>query len=82
MVRTRHGIAAQQEAAWFAGGDEAMQKEAAVTQGEHDLAGPNVFERAACDLDHIARPKSWQHAFPVNLQTQMAASTQSVCGQS
>jgi len=69
MVRTRHGITTQQEAAWLAGSDEAMQKEAAVTQGEHDLARPNVFERTACDLDHIAWPKSRQHAFPVDSQT-------------
>jgi hypothetical protein len=46
-----------------------MQKQATVPQGEHDLAGPDVFGRTACDLDHIARPKSWQHAFPVNSQT-------------
>jgi len=49
--------------------DEAMQEEATFTPGEHDLAGPDVFERAAFDLDHIARPKSGQHAFPVNSQT-------------
>jgi hypothetical protein len=59
-----------------------MQEKAAVTQGEHDLAGPDVFERAACDLDYIARPKSGQHALPVNLQTQTTTATQSVGHQS
>jgi hypothetical protein len=63
-----------------------MQEEAAFTPGEHDLAGPDVCERAARDLDHIARPKSGQHAFPVNLQThalaQTIAATQNVCHQS
>ena len=72
-VRTGHGIAAQQEtvrcAGVIEGADEAMQEEAVFTPGEHDLAGPDVFERATCDLDHIARPKSGQHAFPVNSQT-------------
>jgi|GEM_PF-5968111 hypothetical protein len=41
-----------------------MQKEAAVTQCEHDLAGPDVVERAIGDFDLIARPKTGQHAFP------------------
>jgi hypothetical protein len=59
-----------------------MQEEAAITQGEHDLATPDVFERAACNLDHIARPKSGQHAFPVNPQTQTTAATQGLCHQS
>ena len=68
-VGARHGIAAQQEATWFAGREEAMQKQATVPQGEHDLARPDVFERTACDFDNIARPKSGQHAFPVNPQT-------------
>jgi hypothetical protein len=44
-----------------------MRDQATVPQGEHDLAGPNFFRRAAFDLDDIARPKSRQHAFPVNL---------------
>jgi hypothetical protein len=35
-----------------------MRDKATVTQGEHDLAGPNLFRRAAFDLDDIARPKS------------------------
>jgi hypothetical protein len=85
-IRTRHGIAAQQETAQSAGGgkaaDEAMQEEAAFTLGEHDLARPEVFERAARDLHHIARPNSRQHAFSVNAQMQMTAATQSLCRQS
>jgi hypothetical protein len=72
-VRTGHGIAAQQEAVRcavvIAAADETMQEEAVFTLGKDDLTGPDVFERAACDLNHIARPKSWQHAFPVNSQT-------------
>jgi hypothetical protein len=59
-----------------------MQKEAPVAPCQHDLAGPYVIEQAACDLDHIARPKSGEHAFPVNLQTQMTTATQNVCHQS
>jgi hypothetical protein len=63
-----------------------MQEEAAVTQREHDFAGPNVFEGAARDLDHIARPKSGQHTLPVNAQahalTQTVAATQDFCEQS
>jgi hypothetical protein len=60
-----------------------MQEEAAFTPGEHDLAGPDVIQRAACDLDHIARPKSGQHAFPANAQTdaRSTAATQNVCQQ-
>jgi len=62
-----------------------MQEEAAVTQREHDLAGPDVFERAARDLDHITRPKSGQHTLPVNAQahalTQTVAAMQNVCDQ-
>src|SRR3981189_3214498 len=57
-VGARHGIAAQREATLFAGREEAMQKQATVRQGEHDLARPGVFERTACDFDNIARPKS------------------------
>jgi hypothetical protein len=72
-IGARHGIAAQQEATWFAGvieaGNEAMQKQAPVPQGERDLAWPDVFGRTACDFDNVARPKSGQHAFPVNPQT-------------
>jgi hypothetical protein len=75
-VGARHGIAAQQEATWFAGREEAMQKQATVPQGEHDLAPPDVFGRTACDFDNIARPKSGQHAFPVNPQTRTTAGTQ------
>jgi hypothetical protein len=85
-IGTRHGIAAQQETVQGAGvgktADEAMQEEAAFTLGEHDLARPEVFERAARDLHHIARPKSRQHAFSVNLQMQMTAPTQNLCRQS
>jgi hypothetical protein len=61
---------------------QSMQEEAAITQGEHDLARPDVLERAACDLDHIARAKSGQHAFTVNLQTRTTAAMQSLCQQS
>jgi hypothetical protein len=38
-------------------GDETMQKEAVFTPGEHNLTRLDAFERAAFDLDHIARPK-------------------------
>jgi len=60
-----------------------MQEEAAFTPGEHNVAGPDVFKRATCDLDYIARPKSGQHAFSVNAQTHehITAATQSVCQQ-
>src|ERR1019366_5976935 len=50
-------------------------KEAFVRGGESN--------RDSSDLDHLTRPKSGQHAFPVNAQTQTTASTQSVrhqCG--
>ena len=60
-----------------------MQKKPAVTPRQHDLSGTDLFRRAAFDLDHLTRPKSGQHAFPVNAQTQTTASTQSVrhqCG--
>jgi hypothetical protein len=63
-----------------------MQKQATVPQGEHDLARPDVFGRTACDFDHVARPKSGQHAFPVNSQThaltQATAAKQNICHQS
>jgi hypothetical protein len=61
-----------------------MQEQATVTPGQHDLAGPNLFGRATFDLDHIARPKRWQHAFSANLQThpQTTAAAQNVCHQS
>ena len=75
-VGARHGIAAQQEAIWFAGREEAMQKQATVPQGEHDLARLYVFGRTACDFDHVARPESGQHAFPVDPQTRTTAGTQ------
>jgi hypothetical protein len=55
-----------------------MEEEAVLTQGEHHLAGLDVFGRAACDLDDIAWPKGGQHAFSVNLQAQTAAAAQSV----
>jgi hypothetical protein len=58
-----------------------VQDEAVFTQRKHDLTGADVFGRAAFDLDHGTRPKSGQHTFPVNAQTQMTASTQSVCHQ-
>lgn len=44
-----------------------MQEKAAITPGEHDLAGPEVFDRAASNFDPITRPNSGQHAFSVNL---------------
>jgi hypothetical protein len=81
-VGARHGIATQQKDVRLAGGDKAMQEKAAITPGEHDLTGPEVFERAACDFHQIARPKSGQHAFPVNLQTQTTTETQSFGHQS
>jgi hypothetical protein len=52
-----------------------MEEEAPVPPGEYNLAGPDVFRRAACDLDHVAWPKSGQHAFSVDPQTQTAAET-------
>ncbi|MGB8011263.1 MAG: hypothetical protein WCF68_06605 [Terriglobales bacterium] len=45
-----------------------MQEKASITEGEYDLARPEVRERAACDLDPITGPKHGQHAFPVNAQ--------------
>jgi hypothetical protein len=65
-ITTRHAIAAQQKAISCAGGDQAVQDEAVCTQRQHDLTAPDVFGRAAFDLDHIARPKGRQHAFAVN----------------
>jgi len=85
-IRSRHGIAAQQKTVRSIGvsdaADETMQEEAAFTPGENDLTGPEVFERAACDVHEIARPKSRQHAFSVNAQMQMTALTQSLYRQS
>jgi hypothetical protein len=75
-VGARHGIAAQQEAIWFAGREEAMQKQATIPQGEHDLARLYVFGRTACDFDNVARPESGQHAFPMDPQTGTTAGTQ------
>jgi hypothetical protein len=57
-----------------------MEEEAVLTQGEHHLAGLDVFGRAACDLDDIAWPKGGQHAFSVNLQTQTTAAPQGLRG--
>jgi len=52
-----------------------MQEQAPITPGKHDLTGPDIFERAAFDLDHIARPKGRQHALPMNAQTEALTQT-------
>jgi hypothetical protein len=65
--------------------DETMQEEAAIAHCEHDLPSTDVFERAACDLDHVAWPESGQHALPINLQPNgptQAAATQRLRHQS
>jgi hypothetical protein len=81
-VGSGHGIAAQAEAIGSGASDEAMQEQAAISPGEHDLAGLEIFERATGDLDHVARPKSGQHTFAVNAQTHAAAELQCICQQS
>jgi hypothetical protein len=51
-----------------ASSDKAMYHKTVVTQREHDLTGLYVFERAAFDLNYVARPKGGQHAFTVNFR--------------
>lgn len=84
-VRTGHGISAQHEA-FRLGANETVQKQAAVTQCQHDIAVAEFFEGTACDLDEVARPQSGQHAFSMNAETQARTQTigdpQSVCDQS
>jgi hypothetical protein len=52
-----------------------MEKKTPAAQRKHDLAGPDVFDGAACNLDYMARPKSGQHALPKNTQTQPRTQT-------
>jgi hypothetical protein len=84
-VRTGHGISAEYETVRL-GADETVQKQATVSQRQHDIAVAEFFEGAACDLDDVARPQSGQHAFSMNAETQARAQTigdpQSVCDQS
>jgi hypothetical protein len=64
-----------------------MYDKTVVTLREHDLTGLDVFERAAFDLNYVARPKGGQHAFTVNFPTnklthpRMSAATQNVSHQ-
>jgi hypothetical protein len=55
-----------------------MEEKTPVAQCQHDLAGPDVFKGAACNLDYMARPESGQHALPINTQTH--SRTQTVAG--
>jgi hypothetical protein len=57
-----------------------MQKESAFALRQDDFRRPNVFHRADCDLDHVARPKGGQHALAANAETQVAGLTQSAGG--
>jgi hypothetical protein len=52
-----------------------MQEEAAVTQCKQDLARLDVFVGTGLNLDGIARPKSGQHAFPLNAQAHAGMGT-------
>jgi hypothetical protein len=52
-----------------------MQVEAVFAQRQHDLTRADVFGRATFDLNHVTRPKTGQHTFPANAQTQMTTST-------
>jgi hypothetical protein len=56
-ITTRHGIATEPEAVRSARSDETMKEEAAFAQSQYDFTRPKVIHRAACNLDHIVRPK-------------------------
>jgi hypothetical protein len=84
-VRTGHGISAQYETVRL-GANQTVQKHTTVSQRQHDIAGVEFFEGAACDLDDMARPQSGQHTFSMNPETHPRTQTfgdpQSVCDQS
>src|ERR1039457_5287182 len=45
-----------------------MQEEPSVACGERNFARLKVCQRAVVDLNFIARPKAWQHAFAEDAQ--------------
>jgi hypothetical protein len=65
-----------------------MDHKTVVALREHDLTGLDVFERAAFDLNYVARPKGGQHAFTVNfpanelMHPRTSTATQNVSHQS
>lgn len=59
-----------------------MEEKSATSDRQHDLARRNIFEGASSDLDYIAGPQGWQHAFAVNTQSQSAASAQAIRSES
>jgi hypothetical protein len=50
-----------------------MHHKTVVTLREHDLTSPDVFERTAFDLNHVARPKGGEHALAEHAQTHSSA---------
>jgi hypothetical protein len=60
------GIAAKQKAVRRARRYEPMEHETIVAPREQNIAGLDVFERAAFNLHHITGPKGRQHAFPLD----------------
>jgi hypothetical protein len=65
-----------------------MHHQTVVTPREHDLTDLNVFERAAFNLNYIARPKGGEHAlamdFAANELTHLRTNValQNICHQS
>jgi len=60
------GVAAQNKSIRGARGEEAVQYEARIPQGEDDFAGAGVRGRATLDLHNVTRPKRGQHALAAN----------------
>ncbi|HTR25957.1 MAG TPA: hypothetical protein VMI10_18435 [Terriglobales bacterium] len=53
-----------------------MEKESAIAQGQHNLSGKYIFDRASRDFDHVSRPETRQHALATHTQPQIAACAQ------
>ena len=78
-----HGIAAEQEAIRSVKAAETVKEEAMAALGKYDVAQPEFTERAALDLDYVARPKSGQHTLPMNPHThsEVIVAAQDACHQ-
>jgi hypothetical protein len=81
-IGLRHRIAAQNEPTPWAVAQQTVQEKTPFACSENNVSGPNLAHSALLNLCNISRPERWEHALPVNAESQPSPDPQSFCKQS
>lgn len=77
-IGVRHGVAARHKGVGAGTSNETVHVEAAFSRNKDDFTGANAGEGMSNNLNHVAGPKSGEHAFAADSQAQVAAVPQDV----